>query len=305
MIAGMSSTAKTHAEKTHQLPLPPNCAGVKEMEKLFEIILNFVGHVENRCPIMFTGTGQGQEEINATKLTMKKIWNSTFGEDVPSGFRVYPLDLFFYKLKEKRTEVHNKLNNTNNKGFASVFSAKDLLERDLYEYAGIGCDYHEEIDASKHCCQSMVRRWVFTFAKHIFADESNMNLVSGKHFPLSYEECNENSSKVKNKVVKNTFSDLTPPIMFALQEKYKNKNNKVPKQFANAVDPFEAFNIALGGAPKENRVFEEISSLCTSYSSISIGRGRSSKSPSEKSGTSSKVVTGRGTPIVWDLNVHK
>ena len=304
LIPGMTSTAMTHADKTHRLPLPPNCDGVKEMEKLFEIILNFVGHVDNRCPIMFTGSGQVSEEMNSTKLTMKKIWRATFGNDVPFGFRIYSLDLFFYKLKERRTEVQNKLNKTNKKGFASVFSAKDLLDRDLYEYAGIGCEFHEEVDASKYCCQSIVRRWVYTFAKHIFADESNMNLVSGKHFPLSYEGCNQNSSKAKRKNMKDPFSDLTPPIMFALQDKYKNKNN-APKQFANAVDPFEAFNRSLGGAPKENRVFEEISSLCTSYSSVSIGRGRSPKSPSEKSGTSSKVVTGRGIPIVWNLNVDK
>lgn len=301
----MSSTAKSHAEKSHQLPLPPNCLkDAKDVEKVYEIISDFVGHVENKCPIMFTGPGQSEEEINATKLTMKKIWTSIFGNDVIYGFRIYPLDLFFYKLKAKRTEIQNKLNNTNKTGFASVFSAKDLLDRDLYEYAGIGCDYHEEKDASKYCCQSIVRRWVFTFAKHIFADESNQNLVAGKHFPLSYEGCNENSSKAKEKNIKDPFSDLTPPIMFALQEKYKNKNN-VPKQFTNAVDPFEAFNISLGGVPKENRVFEEISSLCTSYSSISIGRGRTPKSTSEKSGTSSKVVTGRGKPIIWDLNVDK
>ena len=301
----MSSTAKSHAEKTHQLPLPPGCLkDAKDVEKVYEIILNFVGHEDNRCPIMFTGPGQAEEEINAAKLTMKKIWTSIFGIEIPFGFRIYPLDLFFYKLKEKRTEIQNKMNKTNNKGFASVFSAKDLLDRDLYEYAGIGCDYHEEKDASKYCCQSMVRRWVYTFAKHIFADESNQNLVAGKHFPLSYEGCNENSYKAKKKNVEDPFSDLTPPIMFALQEKYKNKNI-APKQFTNAVDPFEAFNLSLGGVPKENRVFEEISSLCTSYSSISIGRGRSPKSPSEKSGTSSKVVTGRGKPIIWDVNLDK
>ncbi|CAO1414964.1 unnamed protein product [Diamesa serratosioi] len=303
---GMSSTAQTHAEKTHQLPLPPNCEGVKEMEKLFEIISNFVGHEENKLPIMFTGTGQGSEEINATKLIMKKIWTTTFGTEAPCGFRIYPLNLFFFKLNEKRTEVNNKLHNTKKVGFASVFSAKDLLDRDMYEYAGIGCAYHEEKDASKYCCQSVVRRWVYTFAKHIYADESNCNLVSGKHFPLSYEECNAGSSKTKKKNIKDQYIDLTPPVMFALQEKYKNKNNRVPNQFANAADPFEAFNISRGGEPsKEIRTFNEISSLCTSYSSITIGRGRSPKSSSEKSGTSSKVVTGRGMPIVWDLDVDK
>lgn len=305
VIVGMSASAKIHAELTHKLPLPPNCEGVKEMEKLFKIILNFVGQKENRCPIMFTATGQGEEDINSTKLIMKKIWDETFGTADTCDFRIYPLDLFFFKLNEKRTKVQNKLHNKNRVGFASVFSAKDLLDRDLYEYAGIGCKFHEEKDVSKYCCQSVVRRWVYTFAKHIFADDSNRNLVSGKHYPLSYEGCNAGSSKANKKNINDQFIDLTPPIMFALQEKYKKKNYKA-NQFANAADPFEAFNISRGGEPsKDIKTFNDISSLCTSYSSITIGRGRSTKSTSEKSETSSKVVSGRGMPIVWNLDVDK
>lgn len=44
--------------------------------------------------------------------------------------------------------------------------------------------YHEEIDATRHCALSRVRRWTFLLADH-FCERLGVKLVPGTHLPIN------------------------------------------------------------------------------------------------------------------------
>ena len=187
---GMAYTAKDYSETTHKIVPPPNCIGEVFSHKLYEHIIEFLTSNDGgagKVPPLYTFN----THVPIVKSIMQQlceISNKDF-----KLFKIYPLCELFFRLKSQTAQFNARDNSL----FNSIFLARALLERDIYDYiSNISCDYHEELDCSKYCSLSMVTRWSYFIMNHCSSD-LNIELIEGKHIPhnqrtISVQKNNEN-----------------------------------------------------------------------------------------------------------------
>jgi protein maelstrom len=183
---GMASEAKTHSEETHRLPPPPNIEGEDSYDTMFSDIMEFlVGRDGKRSiPPIFVEPGMKDEDIKAAKLTLEKIVKKG-GQGRNIVFRVYPMEQMLYRLNKKCVEARNAESRSFVKAFNSAIMAKDMMSRDEFMYADIGCQFHRKEDANNHCCLSKVKRWGYMISRLCLDIESDP-MICGRHLPVSF-----------------------------------------------------------------------------------------------------------------------
>ena len=125
----------------------------------------------------------------------------------------HPLRVF--SLPKLMLELHNlPLASTNPAAYPSQYVAQTILEEDKYSHhAGLGCQFHESLESSHHCSQSICLRLVFslTAACNPIYD---LGLRRGRHLPpdqdvarpnvtmkLKWASCNHVKSERINRFV--------------------------------------------------------------------------------------------------------
>lgn len=200
---GFAYTAKAHSDGNHRLPPPPNAFGLDNMGRVLYEIKKFMKDdaksFDGGAPMVFAYADPYACEDN--QLDVLKSFMQQFAQngDNSGGIDIYPLTRLFYTLK-KELAARGRGDDVPNESFCNVF-----LSRDPYEtIAGISCQvisidskriskakfhnsiiyfqYHETVDATRHCALSRVSRWSFLLADH-FCEHLGVELIPGIHLP--------------------------------------------------------------------------------------------------------------------------
>lgn len=134
-----------------------------------------------KIPPLFIHPGSNDDDYKAALLTLDKI---TFQANKDMKFRLYPMQHMFYKLQV--TCVDNLEAKTSLAPFTSPILARSKVERDFFQHADIGCEFHLKELASSGCCLSKVKRWCYTIAMYCLDDNVDQK-IEGRHIPEKTE----------------------------------------------------------------------------------------------------------------------
>ncbi|XP_061403051.1 protein maelstrom 1-like [Musca vetustissima] len=173
-IYGHQYEAQHHSETTHNLPLPPNALGDKNLGNIYNEILKFIRDEDsNNYPPVYTH----RDCIHIVESVLEFL-KADIGSN-NTELKVYPIQYLLYIMKEATCEA-GELEKPK-----SFYITDAYFERDFFEFQiGIGCQYHEDIDKCKYCTQSYVTRWGYMFADYMCGDLA-IPLVPGRHCPLN------------------------------------------------------------------------------------------------------------------------
>ncbi|XP_037819034.1 protein maelstrom 1 [Lucilia sericata] len=171
-IYGHQYEAQHHSDTTHNLPLPPNALGEKNLGSIYNDILNFIRDEEtNDYPPLYTH----RDGIHIVESVLEFLKADVGANNI--DLKIYPIQYLFFIMKEATCEV-GELEKPK-----SFYITDAFFERDFFEYQiGIACQYHEEIDKSKYCTQSYVTRWGYMFSDYMCRDIA-IPLIQGRHCP--------------------------------------------------------------------------------------------------------------------------
>ncbi|XP_017093273.2 protein maelstrom 2 [Drosophila bipectinata] len=181
IIFGQGSDAQHHSSTTHNLPLPPNALGEKNMGKLFRNILEYLsqskeGKDANKPLVVFTKT----DLIPVVKSCFRYLACESQDRLYESGDQIQVLDIqyLFFILKKEVLDTAGLPDDKIN-----LYVTDAYFSRDFFEFTPeIACQYHEENDRSKYCTQSLVKRWAYTFSDYMCRDLA-ISVQPGKHIP--------------------------------------------------------------------------------------------------------------------------
>lgn len=193
---GMAADAVTHAGKTHMRDLPPNTDGEKSYEVIFQKIISFMGiedygNIKKSVPPIYAESGMKDEEFVRAKATLEKIACEAGQEN---KFRVFSLESLLFRLNKKCTKRRNEATGSDDKPFSSIVITKDMLARDKFMYASIGCEHHNEKDSDMKCCLSKVKRFGYSFVTYCLAEDDE-DLVAGFHYPVEAQAIGTDESQ--------------------------------------------------------------------------------------------------------------
>lgn len=185
---GSTYTAQTHAQDTHKYPLPDDEPETDFIE-ILTLILDFIAPLED-IPIFFT---EGHSELynEGTKLehtqkVLTHICDKAGEYELAEKLKIYSIyDLLYYLKKQIVVIKEQQGENFDDSAFNSLTSACEKYKNSNsdFEFVTRGCDYHHEIDASKFCCLSKVKRSGYILSK--WCCQTGKYPVSDRHFPLS------------------------------------------------------------------------------------------------------------------------
>ncbi|XP_016032988.2 protein maelstrom [Drosophila simulans] len=176
IIFGQGSDALHNSSTTHDLPLPPNALGEKNMVKLYRNILDYLTKCqgEGKTPIVFTPA----ENIGMVKSCFRYLECEDDSRDGGGKIEVFDIQYLLFILKKEVMSVAGLNDEKINK-----FATDAFFKNDFFEFtAGIACQYHEDNDRTKYCTQSMVTRWAYTFTDFMCGDLA-ITVQPGKHIP--------------------------------------------------------------------------------------------------------------------------
>lgn len=171
---GHMHQAKEHSKLTHQLPLPPNAMGEKNLTRIFNDILAFIGNDKDdgNTPVY-----THRSAIPIVESVLQFLAVDHPDPNVDEKTHVYSIQHLLFIMKEAACEI-GELTKIQSSHITDAY-----FENDVYEYqAGLSCNYHEELDKSKFCTQSLVTRWGFMFCKYMCSDVA-ISMVPGRHTP--------------------------------------------------------------------------------------------------------------------------
>ncbi|EDV52785.1 protein maelstrom [Drosophila erecta] len=176
IIFGQGSDALHHSSTTHDLPLPPNALGEKNMAKLYRNIIDYLTKCQggDKPLIVFTPA----ENIAMVKSCFRYLECEDDSKDGGRTIQVFDIEYLLFILKKEVMDVADLNDEKINKFVTDAFFKKDFFEFT----AGIACQYHEDNDRTKYCTQSMVTRWAYTFSDFMCGDLA-ITVQPGKHIP--------------------------------------------------------------------------------------------------------------------------
>lgn len=173
---GYAYEAKEHSERRHRLPPPPDALGEKNYGTIYTALLNVLGvkpgdqfeKSDRRRPCVFTRKEDTEMIESILDQLSDQQWQQTFD--------VFEFELLFNELKNK-VDVDT--------GPIRITLTNAFIEQDRYDATpNISCNFHEDVDATRHCALSYVRRWFFLCADHV-CEKIGVKLVPGKHLPIN------------------------------------------------------------------------------------------------------------------------
>lgn len=171
---GYAFEAKDRSEKIHRLPPHPDAMGEKDYSKIYQDILDVIDARPNdvfdkndpRRPCVFTR----KQDIEMIESILDQLSDNQWTQ----VFDVFELELLFNELKNKVEGADEPIR---------VSVTNGLIEQDRYDATpDISCAFHEEVDKTRHCSLSYVRRWFYLFADHV-CEKIDVKLVRGAHVP--------------------------------------------------------------------------------------------------------------------------
>ena len=148
-IYGHQYEAQSHSESTHNLPLPPNALGERNLGQIYNDILNFIRDEKtNDYPPLYTH----RDCIHIVELVLEFLKADIGANNI--DLRIYPIQYLFFIMKENTSKIGE------GDKPRSFYITDAFFERDFFEYqSGIAYQFHGDVDKSKYCTQSYVTRW--------------------------------------------------------------------------------------------------------------------------------------------------
>ncbi|XP_037935532.1 protein maelstrom 1-like [Teleopsis dalmanni] len=169
---GHQYDAQLHADETHKLPLPPDAIGERNLANIYNEILKFAEDKENGG---YRPLYVRQEHIPIAKSVVEFLQIDSDVNEIK--FKIYPVQYLFYLMKETACKIGEL-------SPPSIIESNAFFERDYFEYhTGISCEYHENIDRSIHCTQSVVVRSCYMFCDYMCEDVA-VDIIPGRHIPI-------------------------------------------------------------------------------------------------------------------------
>ncbi|KAI8033192.1 protein maelstrom [Drosophila gunungcola] len=199
IIFGQGSDAKHHSSTTHNLPLPPNALGEKNMAKLYRNIVGYLAKCQGDQLIVFTPS----ENITMVKSCFQYLACEDEDDARDGGQRIQVFDIQYllFILKKEVLDIAGLPDESINKFVTDAFFTKDFFEFT----PEIACQFHEENDRTKYCTQSMVTRWAYTFSDFMCGDLA-ITVQPGKHIPPK--------TKPSYRIIPSDASSLAPDSSF-------------------------------------------------------------------------------------------
>lgn len=149
-IYGHQYEAQQHSETTHNLPLPPNALGDKNLGNIYNDILNFIrGGNSNNYPSVYTH----RDCVHIVESILDFLKTDIGANNI--DLKVYPIQYLFYIMKEATCEA-GELEKPN-----SFYITDAYFERDFFEYQiGIGCQVSE--NCILHAITVRAALWIWT-----------------------------------------------------------------------------------------------------------------------------------------------
>ncbi|EDV41380.2 uncharacterized protein Dana_GF10993 [Drosophila ananassae] len=181
IIFGQGSDAQHHSSTTHNLPLPPNALGEKNMGKLYRNILEYLSKIQEgkdatKPFVVFTKT----DMVPVVKSCFRYLACENQDGSYENGDQIQVLDIQYllFILKKEVLDIAGVSDEKINLYVTDAYFLKDFFEFT----PEISCQYHEENDRSKYCTQSLVMRWAYTFSDYMCSDLA-ISVQPGKHIP--------------------------------------------------------------------------------------------------------------------------
>ncbi|XP_067011468.1 protein maelstrom homolog [Anabrus simplex] len=173
---GYQYEAIKNSDETHGIPLPPQLlGGEKDYYKLLMKVRSLLldGHSGDSLPPLYTLPTHIEPVVNVLDF----LQNSS-GAPVSADFRVYPLTVLFYELRNACAR------HAGTDGFPVLSLAERELDKDVFNFTpGISCQFHDMKDSAQYCSLSIVKRWCFLISDHCCQDVG-VALIPGSHVPL-------------------------------------------------------------------------------------------------------------------------
>uniref|UniRef100_T1PAS7 PiRNA pathway germ-plasm component n=1 Tax=Musca domestica TaxID=7370 RepID=T1PAS7_MUSDO len=228
-IYGHQYEAQHHSETTHNLPLPPNALGDKNLANIYNEILKFIRDDDsNSYPPIYTH----RDCIHIVESVLEFL-KADIGAN-NTELKVYPIQYLLYIMKEATCEA-GELEKPK-----SFYITDAYFERDFFEFQiGIGCQYHEDIDKCKYCTQSYVTRWGYMFGDYMCGDLA-IPLIPGRHCPINTnlnaiitEAPSRNYDDESMVSMSTSLTHVTKPVAGSTKYYYEDQKAAVPTETSN------------------------------------------------------------------------
>lgn len=156
----MGYQAKSHADDTHRLPVPPNAMGERDFGKVIQGLMSFIETDENgQYPPLYAH----KHYLEMIKNVMSILENEYFGDN-NVNFKIYPIQYLFYTLKMSTAEKGEV------KKPESIFISDAIFERDTFEYQNkISCDVSFALLG--------IERWTLLMMNYDFSSSMKISML--------------------------------------------------------------------------------------------------------------------------------
>lgn len=177
---GHAFAAKSHSERTHKLPPPPNAKGDEDYVIIINLLTEFLTQLKNSNDKVFLLLVMEQEQEMVENL-LTQLCDAA--EISTEKYVVLPLIYFFEKLRQYCEAYYRYKPN-----FPFTYAAAiSHLERDIFDYIpGNGCEYHEKDEINIHCALSRVTRYAYIILEHTMDICEVESKKPTFHFPAGY-----------------------------------------------------------------------------------------------------------------------
>lgn len=174
------------AEKTFKYSVPRYNDKKSDYKAIFDRVMSVISKGEP--PIFFcNGNLSYDRDLFKTNVrVIKKIFEEAGEHELASKIKVYPYYILLFHMKH--FALLDEPEPDHETQFPSLEAAYSVTLYEEYLYTldreALGCNYHDSIDANRHCCLSKARQYCFIVIS--FCANQKDKLVEGKHFPLGF-----------------------------------------------------------------------------------------------------------------------
>lgn len=164
---GSAYEAKTKAEKTHGLPLPPNALG---NDNHFSVLQNIAEFSSIHNKVLLFCRPEDMETIKNGLDFLK------------GGCASLRNNFVFFDFLELFYQMHKIIFCGEPRGELTYAGTKLILDRDIFDSTVKGCNQHDDLDRNLTCSESIVKRLAYQFID-TFVETFAIEQQHGLHMP--------------------------------------------------------------------------------------------------------------------------
>lgn len=145
--SGSEAEAKASASETHNLPIPPNCEGESDWNRIYEKIKEFVG--VGPSTNFFVHAAKG--DLSAASRTLEFIWKTSLDFNQSTHPRAFALEHLVFELQANAAAVYNMIPYSNKQEACEVMQKRPHTFPHFEASKITGCSFHQKEDVTAFC----------------------------------------------------------------------------------------------------------------------------------------------------------